>query len=347
MISRWILPVLFFIAINSSARTIFVPEDYLNFQYAINVCVDGDSIVIAAGNYTGPFTISKSITVIGMGEETIIFTPNYSTYTIPLTIDTATDVVIKNIKISGFSYQPALYITNSQQIAISNTIFEGSHGESLIMNCGQGLPGILIDNSNEIILENVHSIGGRGGTGISPSGNVMRLCEGGSGIHLRNSSNVLIDSSELVGGQGAQYESWPPANDGYSIELEQSSDAIVNNSTLSNTYNVDSTSSLVLNNTIILGVNSEQKSLIFSLSQNYPNPFNPSTIIRFQLPISGFVTLKVYDFLGRELETLLNEEKADGYYEVEFNAKGLSSGLYFYQIKCGDFVQTKKMMLLK
>ena len=100
MFGKWILPVLFIIAINSSARTIFVPDDYPNFQYAINASVSGDSIMIAAGNYPGPFTISKSITVIGMGEETILFTPNYATYTIPLTIDTATDVVIKNIKIS-------------------------------------------------------------------------------------------------------------------------------------------------------------------------------------------------------------------------------------------------------
>jgi len=85
----------------------------------------------------------------------------------------------------------------------------------------------------------------------------------------------------------------------------------------------------------------------FKLSQNYPNPFNPSTIIEYSLPQYGYVTLKIYDILGREIATLINEEKPIGSYEVEFDATGLTSGIYFYRIQTPNFTQTKKMILLK
>ncbi len=89
----------------------------------------------------------------------------------------------------------------------------------------------------------------------------------------------------------------------------------------------------------------------FKLSQNYPNPFNPNTTIEFQIPESGLVSLKVYDLLGREVKSLIDEYKQAGSYKVNFNASsingGLSSGTYFYQLKSGSFVQTKKLMLVK
>ncbi|HCY77720.1 MAG TPA: hypothetical protein DHV28_17550 [Ignavibacteriales bacterium] len=85
----------------------------------------------------------------------------------------------------------------------------------------------------------------------------------------------------------------------------------------------------------------------YLLSQNFPNPFNPSTLISYSIPTSGFVMLKVYDILGREVATLVNEEKAAGRYEVNFNSLSLASGVYIYKIQVGDFVQTKKMVLLK
>ncbi len=85
----------------------------------------------------------------------------------------------------------------------------------------------------------------------------------------------------------------------------------------------------------------------FKLFQNYPNPFNPSTTIRYSIPASEFVTLKVYDVLGNEVATLVNEEKPAGSYETEFNAVGLSSGIYFYQLQAGNFTQTKKLILMK
>ena len=92
----------------------------------------------------------------------------------------------------------------------------------------------------------------------------------------------------------------------------------------------------------------------FSLEQNYPNPFNPSTKIRYSVPISEFVTLKVYDVLGNEVATLVNEEKPAGSYDVEFNShsglsgiRELSSGIYFYTLQAGRYTQTKKLILMK
>ena len=85
----------------------------------------------------------------------------------------------------------------------------------------------------------------------------------------------------------------------------------------------------------------------FELDQNYPNPFNPSTKIRYQLPTESKVVIKIYNILGSEVMVLVNEQKEAGSYEAEFNASNLSSGTYIYKINADNFVQTKKMILLK
>jgi len=85
----------------------------------------------------------------------------------------------------------------------------------------------------------------------------------------------------------------------------------------------------------------------FQLYQNYPNPFNPNTTIKYQIPELSLVTVRVYNVLGNKIATLLNEEKPAGNYEVEFYANGLPSGIYFYKLIAGSFVETKKMLLLK
>ncbi len=85
----------------------------------------------------------------------------------------------------------------------------------------------------------------------------------------------------------------------------------------------------------------------FALEQNYPNPFNPSTTINFTVPQSAQVTLKIFDVLGREVSTLINQVVPGGNHEVQFDATGLPSGLYFYTLSTGNFVETKKMVLLR
>jgi hypothetical protein len=101
---------------------------------------------------------------------------------------------------------------------------------------------------------------------------------------------------------------------------------------------------------IVSGIQDSQKEIIpeqFTLSQNYPNPFNPSTTIHFSVQSPELVTLKVYNILGREVTTLVDEYRQAGNYKTEFNASYLASGVYFYQLKSGSFIQTKKMILLK
>jgi len=87
--------------------------------------------------------------------------------------------------------------------------------------------------------------------------------------------------------------------------------------------------------------------MVYSLSQNYPNPFNPVTNIKFSIPAAGNVKLVIFDILGREVKTLLNDVKPAGNYVVDFNAAELSSGAYFYRLESGNFVETKKMLLVK
>ncbi|MCH8035073.1 MAG: T9SS type A sorting domain-containing protein [Bacteroidetes bacterium] len=100
---------------------------------------------------------------------------------------------------------------------------------------------------------------------------------------------------------------------------------------------------------ILTGISNEKENLIdrFVLEQNYPNPFNPITTITYQIPKTSFVTIKVYDVLGNEIATLVNEELEAGKYEIDFIARDLPSGIYFYTFRSGSFAETKKMLLLK
>ena len=89
------------------------------------------------------------------------------------------------------------------------------------------------------------------------------------------------------------------------------------------------------------------KQFTYSLNQNYPNPFNPSTVISYSVPEKSFVSLKVYNVLGKEVASLVNNQEEAGIHQINFNAMNLSSGIYFYTIRAGNFTATKKLMLLK
>jgi hypothetical protein len=104
-------------------------------------------------------------------------------------------------------------------------------------------------------------------------------------------------------------------------------------------------------NRIVLIKEGEEDLLItpveFALDQNYPNPFNPATKISYSISEAGNVELKVYDILGNEVVTLVNEEKSPGKYIAEFNASTLASGVYMYTLRTNNFIQSKKMVLMK
>lgn len=85
----------------------------------------------------------------------------------------------------------------------------------------------------------------------------------------------------------------------------------------------------------------------FNLGQNYPNPFNPNTKIYFSIPKSGFTSLKIYDMLGREIKSIVNEDLAAGEYQIDFNASNLPSGMYYYSLRSGSSLTTRKMALIK
>ncbi|MDZ7764169.1 MAG: T9SS type A sorting domain-containing protein [Melioribacteraceae bacterium] len=98
----------------------------------------------------------------------------------------------------------------------------------------------------------------------------------------------------------------------------------------------------------VVGVDEEEdKPLNYELNQNYPNPFNPETNIEYSITQNSFVKLKVYDVLGNEITTLVDEEKFPGKHKVKFNADELSTGIYLYKISSGDYTETRKMLYLK
>lgn len=106
----------------------------------------------------------------------------------------------------------------------------------------------------------------------------------------------------------------------------------------------------VYNQSTITAVETEEDATIpsvFKLDQNYPNPFNPSTVIKFGVPERSNVLLKIYDILGEEVATLVKEEMDAGWYSIDFNASGYSTGVYIYRMQAGNYINTKKMILVK
>ena len=159
------------------------------------------------------------------------------------------------------------------------------------------------------------------GYACTDSGKVMRTVNGGE--------NWIVQNTPLTGTDHFYEISFPTVNTGYVCSW---SGKILKTTDGGATY--------------VSNINSNVPDE-YKLYQNYPNPFNPSTNIKFQLHESGFVTLKVYDAMGKEIRTLLNEKMDAGEYETTFNAEGISSGIYFYKIQSGDFSETRKMLLVK
>ena len=125
------------------------------------------------------------------------------------------------------------------------------------------------------------------------------------------------------------------------------SDAIVARFTVANKIIVKNGESIALTNTPSIVEDHPTSPTAFSLEQNYPNPFNHSTIIKYQLPVDGEVTLAVYDLLGRQVAVLASEELAAGRYSREWNAADVPSGVYFCRLNAGSFSQTRKIILMK
>jgi hypothetical protein len=154
---------------------------------------------------------------------------------------------------------------------------------------------------------------------VGGDGNIFKSTDGGV--------NWIVQTSNCYGNlQSVQFVN---QNDGWVVGL---------NGTILHTSNGGVSYIMYYGNEVVTD---------FSLSQNYPNPFNPTTKINYQIPYTSLVSIKVYDLLGREVASLVNEEKPAGNYEAEFDGSDLSSGIYFYKIQAGDYTSVKKMILLK
>ena len=172
-----------------------------------------------------------------------------------------------------------------------------------------------------------------GGTWPSPGGNALvQISDGLDTLDMAISKHTDIDNNPEptwprdVIGVGCQNTQNNPPNDGYQLTPRFYGD-------------------FLLPSDVVLEENSAP--VDFALQQNFPNPYNPTTTIYYSIPELSNIVLMVYDVLGNEVSELINEEKQPGYYEVSFDATGLPSGVYFYQLKAGEFVETKNMIFLK
>jgi hypothetical protein len=178
----------------------------------------------------------------------------------------------------------------------------------------------------------------------------VNSCRSAVGTRVTIKTGSLTQIREVEGGSGGKGQNSLP------IEFGLGTASIID------TLRVKWTSGLVQNftnvqpNRIIsiiegqpLDITSENKNIPanYKLQQNYPNPFNPETKIRFEIPKSSFVSLKIFDLLGKEVRTVVNKNLTAGEYEFNFNSENLNSGIYFYKLTAGNFVQTKKMLMIK
>jgi len=156
---------------------------------------------------------------------------------------------------------------------------------------------------------------------------------------------------QVINGTGNQSNdngiSWMPVDENGLVSSINSTIQFTTNYALINTFGIGIYRRNISEVTTIEQDLFESFPEFLSLKQNYPNPFNPNTKISLQSPIGSHQTLKIYDVLGNEVATLVNEYKPAGSYEVDFDANELSSVVYFYKLQAGDFVETKKMILLR
>ncbi len=211
---------------------------------------------------------------------------------------------------------------NSIEFGVPNEVFCSTVSPSSVYqsldngnswnNIGNGLKGYIY----AIILDKVHN---------------LYAASSGDGLFcLKNNNNIWMTDNQGLVDKNFYMHNW----------AMDSSGALYCGTTTGKVYRGSfSTSSIE-----VLNVNNLLK---FLLKQNYPNPFNPSTQIKYLIPKSSFVTIKVYDIVGREVATLINEEKPEGIYKVEFNGSNLASGIYFYKIEAGNYSAVKKMILMK
>jgi len=227
---------------------------------------------------------------------------------------------------------------NGASLSLKNPDLDNSVAENWAASLGHGTPGAI--NDVFVIPVELTSF-----TAVNQNSSVQlgwktatETNNRGFEIERSQNSNVGIQKWEKIG-----YVA------GFGTTTEPKSYSFVDNNISATSYSyrlkqIDFDGSFEYSKTIEINFSKPGK---FSLFQNYPNPFNPTTSINFEITKPEFVSLKVYDIIGNEVATLVNDRKPAGSYEINFDASNLAGGVYFYKIQAGNFVQTKKMILLK
>jgi len=256
------------------------------------------------------------------------------------------------IVINEINYNPAtdfdsgdwieLYNTSDQAVDISGWYFSDSDADHKYCFAD----GTVIDSAAYLVLitdssafcacfPDVHNYIGKMDFGLSGEGELIKLM---------NSNGYVIDS--LTYDEEAP---WPVAANGAGATLElknaESDNALADNWQASQSHGTPGQINSGLS--VVDAKETQNLPREFALAQNFPNPFNPVTTICYQLPVTSYLTIKVYDLLGREVATVFEGVKTAGNYSVSFDASGLASGIYLYILKANDFTQSKKMILLR
>jgi hypothetical protein len=174
----------------------------------------------------------------------------------------------------------------------------------------------------------------QGNNGVSPQPNVMRkIVPASSGEPYSSSINETKNIEKTIQLNGE----WIPEKIKVVVFIQSSG-----------TKEIFQSETIEYNSLSVTSIKNENKlPKSFSLAQNFPNPFNPSTVIEYSIPKEEFVSIKVYNILGKEITTLVNEKKSAGNYEIRFDAGSLPNGVYLYKLIAGNFVETRKMILIK
>ncbi|MFZ1519200.1 MAG: T9SS type A sorting domain-containing protein [Ignavibacteriaceae bacterium] len=258
-------------------------------------------------------------------------------------------VEITDPSVSGYPYDLFVSSTGALYYLFDEEIYKSTNDGDEWINIGNGVDGYsfsITEHSNgNVFVGTSDGVYRSTDAGDSWTKDVSGLTDGGLSLAIHSNGSIFAGGYSSTSRSNDLGQTWIPFTSGmFNCRITDlafgSGDILFASAenmgvyrTTSSVTSVDENESGVVNN--------------FSLEQNYPNPFNPSTNIQYAISNKQFVQLKVYDMLGNEIATLVNEEKTAGNYEINFNASKFSSGVYFYKLNAGSLIETKKMILIK
>ncbi|MCP5060994.1 MAG: T9SS type A sorting domain-containing protein [Ignavibacteriae bacterium] len=331
--------------------------------YVTNWLTDSVTIInVEEGTVVKSIAVGKAPEgIVVVGSKAYVVNTGYASWGNPYEqstvtiIDTDADTILASVNIPTNGQDLAL-APNGELHVVCSGDYSTEFGKIAVINIEAEIP----------IVTDTIDIGGTPGD-IEISSDGTGFCSAwGDGINghiyqynantntvIRNSDDPILVGPNLSGlfWDEVANSLWIPymtewGGDGFAQQFSVNADSVVWTSSILG----NGTSAFAIVEEFVVSVeNDDDNSLIeqFNLSQNYPNPFNPTTTINYQLPNSNFVTLKIYDVLGNEITTLVNENKQAGVHTINFDGSNLSSGIYYIQFNSNGFRQTRKMMLMK